>query len=343
MFKIITPEDQVISSDSVTGTVWSNNAPILTSFFTSSIQAASNTGKFYYHVYQTSSTDSTAAVQFDMAYADKMGSGSNFYNALVTGSSPTRTIYGQYQNIVLGDDTEPFSFGGVTSSYFYVIAPERARFKEKLLPGTMTLRLSGSGQPSNSIELTDNSKVVTSTTFNNAGRVFQIVSGSAGNVYTTVNANGYSVASGSYGLFLPDIATIILNGQALDDSNIKTGGGINLSTERQMDVNNSNMNRLLNAMKRKGFFKLNSEETLTSDFLFIRAKNQEFNFSENPSFISGSTGAVLYDSFVNNPQVYITTVGMYNEANELLAVAKMSRPLLKDFTKEILVRVKLDF
>ena len=110
-----------------------------------------------------------------------------------------------------------------------------------------------------------------------------------------------------------------------------------------MDVNNSNMNRLLNAMKLKGFFKLNSEETLTSDFLFIRAKNQEFNFSENPSFISGSTGAVLYDSFVNNPQVYITTVGMYNEANELLAVAKMSRPLLKDFTKEILVRVKLDF
>ena len=40
---------------------------------------------------------------------------------------------------------------------------------------------------------------------------------------------------------------------------------------------------------------------------------------------------------------YITTVGMYNDQNELLAVAKMSRPLLKDFTKEALVRVKLDF
>ena len=41
--------------------------------------------------------------------------------------------------------------------------------------------------------------------------------------------------------------------------------------------------------------------------------------------------------------MYVTTVGMYNDSNELLAVAKLSRPLLKDFTKESLVRVKLDF
>ena len=50
-----------------------------------------------------------------------------------------------------------------------------------------------------------------------------------------------------------------------------------------------------------------------------------------------------YSDFINNPQVYITTVGLYNDTNELLAVAKLSRPLLKDFTKEALIRVKLDF
>jgi hypothetical protein len=42
-------------------------------------------------------------------------------------------------------------------------------------------------------------------------------------------------------------------------------------------------------------------------------------------------------------QTYITTIGLYNDTNELLAVAKLSRPLLKDFTKEALIRVKLDF
>ena len=50
-----------------------------------------------------------------------------------------------------------------------------------------------------------------------------------------------------------------------------------------------------------------------------------------------------YFDFINNPQVYITTIGLYNDTNQLLAVAKLSRPLAKDFTKEALVRVKLDF
>ena len=65
--------------------------------------------------------------------------------------------------------------------------------------------------------------------------------------------------------------------------------------------------------------------------------------NKTSSFQSGSTGEVIFDTFINNPQVYVTTVGMYNDANECIAVAKLSRPLLKDFTKESLIRVKLDF
>ena len=45
----------------------------------------------------------------------------------------------------------------------------------------------------------------------------------------------------------------------------------------------------------------------------------------------------------NNPKVYITTVGLYNEANDLVAVAKLSQPIAKDFSKEALIRVKLDY
>ena len=58
--------------------------------------------------------------------------------------------------------------------------------------------------------------------------------------------------------------------------------------------------------------------------------------------ISGS-GDFYYPTLVNNPETFITTVGMYNDNNELLAVAKLSKPLSKNFTKEALVRVKLDF
>jgi hypothetical protein len=45
----------------------------------------------------------------------------------------------------------------------------------------------------------------------------------------------------------------------------------------------------------------------------------------------------------NDPKVYMTTVGMYNDSNELLAVAKLSKPLLKSFSREAIVKVKLDF
>ena len=46
---------------------------------------------------------------------------------------------------------------------------------------------------------------------------------------------------------------------------------------------------------------------------------------------------------IDNPTTYITTVGMYNDAGDLLAVAKLSQPITKDFTKEALIRVKLDY
>jgi len=46
---------------------------------------------------------------------------------------------------------------------------------------------------------------------------------------------------------------------------------------------------------------------------------------------------------IDSPQSYVTSVGLYNDNNDLLGIAKLSRPLLKDFTKESLIRVKLDY
>ena len=45
----------------------------------------------------------------------------------------------------------------------------------------------------------------------------------------------------------------------------------------------------------------------------------------------------------SNPKVFITTVGLYSDSNELVAVAKLSQPISKDFSKEALIRVKLDY
>tara|TARA_R110000744_G_scaffold97639_1_gene188699 strand:- start:300 stop:1382 length:1083 start_codon:yes stop_codon:yes gene_type:complete len=358
-YKALTPEDLVISTDSVTQAAWSNNAPMLSDFFTSSIQIATNTGQFYYSVYQLDTANSESAIQFDVAYGDKPGSGSLWYNALVPGASPSRTTYGQYRTLILGDENADFIFGNYTGSYFYALPVERARYKQTLLPGTQTFVISGSAAGVGAtLELTDDSKVAPSVVFTDAGRVFNLVSGSAGTVYTGINANGWAggatSALGSYGWFLPDVSMLIFNAAALDA--VESLGGIAFGTQRTSNTNNTNPAKFVEGLTRAGQvadtsihptfpqgWTLNSEEALSSDFVFVRAQNNEFNYSSNPSFISGSTGEVIFNSFISNPQTYITTVGLYNDVQELLAVAKLSRPLPKDFTKEMLVRVKLDF
>ena len=332
-FKRFDTEDFVVSSDAITSTLWSTGAPILTEFYTSSIQEAGSSGNFYISVYQTSSIETTATVQFDIVYADVEGSGSALYNVAVPGKSPSRTMFGQYRSLILEDENANFIFGSdtnlVTGSYFWVLSVERARYKESLFPGSLNLTLSGSG---GTVQLTDNSNDVLVNSFVGTSRVYQLVSGSNGSAFS---GNGYVANSGSYGLVFPELGTILLNPLAISQS-------IGVDANRASVVNGENNTTLFTAINDGASFRLNSQETITSDYIFVRARNSEFNYTENPTFID-SVGEVIYDDFINNPQTYITTVGMYNDANELLAVAKLSRPIIKDFTKESLVRVKLDF
>jgi hypothetical protein len=345
-FKRLETDDFVISADSISSTLWSTGNPTLSTFFTSSTQEASTSGDYYLNVYNTGSSLSGSTVQFAIAYGNAVGSGSANYNNLVNGKSPSSTIYGQYQNLVLGDENTDFIFGNITSSEFFALSIDRAQYKEKLFLGSLSLRLSGS---LGSVTLTDDSAYASSVIFTEAGRVYQLISGSAGTKNTSLNSNGYTANSGSYGWFLPDIGTILLNPLALADFAVSGGIGLQYSGSASANStpNVTPMASLFRAISGSGpssaFFTINSEETITSNYIFVRPRSSEFNYSENPSFISGSTGEVLYSEFINNPQTYITTVGLYNDTNELLAVAKLSRPLVKDFTKESLVRIKLDF
>ena len=349
-FKRFEADDFVVSTDAISSTLWSNNSPSLATLFTSSTQEDGSSGAYYLNTFQTASTLPAAEVQFAIAYGNSNGSGSINYNPNVNGLSPTSTIYGQWQDLVLGDENTDFTFGTIISNEFYALPFERARYKDSLFLGSLSLTLSGS---SGSITITDNSNYVTSVQFTEAGRVFQLITGSSGVISpAALNSNGYSANSGSYGWLLPDIGTIILNPLALSSS-VATGGigfrwsgSITASISPVTSPNAALFQAISGGMALSGSandFFINSQESITSDFIFVRPRSSEFNYSENPSFISGSTGEVLFPQFINSPQTYITTIGLYNDTNQLLAVAKLSRPLPKDFTKEALIRVKLDF
>ena len=341
-FTALASSDFVVSSDSVTAPAWSSNVPTLATFFT-----ASSADKTYYlDVYNAATNLTNAAIQFSIAYGHIYGSGSAPINSLVTGVSPTRINFGQYRNIIFGDAETNFNFGtGNTASIDLIaIQIDRNRYKESLFPGTFNLGLTVGGA---SLILTDNSKDVSTVTYVDGGRVYNIVSGSNGSAQSSpllsgASAKGYT-ASGSYGLFLPDIGLIALNPKALGCPIGQGGLNITLSSTTTAAANVANLQTVYQAISASANFQLNSQETISSDYIFARIPNAGYNYTTNPSFISGSSGEMIYSNFINSPQTYITTVGMYNNNNELLAVAKLSKPLVKDFTKEALVRVKLDW
>lgn len=334
-FKKFDNEDVIVSADNISSTVWSTDTYNLTTFFTSSTQEASTSGDYYLNVYQTGSDLTNAAIQYSIAYGNQSGLGSSPYNDNVSGKSPTSTVFGQFRSLILGDEEQEILFGGnVGVKGIYAISINRARYKEKLLPGTFNLKLNDGATD---LHLTDNSGLTSTVTYSDVGRVYEIISGSNGVSHDL--GTGYTTGAyiASYGKFLPDVGILILNVEALQVNlaNLSIVSG-------SSDANGTNNTVLHQAIKAGQDFKLNSEETISSNYVFVRVRNSEFNYSSNPSNITGS-GELRHNSMVNNPQAYVTSVGLYNDNNDLLGVAKLSKPLLKDFTKEALIRIKLDY
>ena len=327
--------DIVNDTSRVTTSTWTNNTNALLAVYTSSAQAVltapTSSGAHFIDVYLTAATSS---VQYSVAYGHKGGSGSEDFTAGTGGSgkSPSRNIYSQYRQLAFGSEAQDFKFTDYTPPDIYVININRANYKHNLKPGSLNLKIG-------TLELTDDSVTATgSSTVTNAGRQYNIVSGSSG---TRLGSNTVHVTdSGSYGFFYPDSGFIVLNPGCLDAT--VTDGGALLATVKASNNADNNHVKLLNAINTGASFIVDSEEKISSTYYFARARNYEYNYTTNPSFTDAS-GNVLINSMIDNPTVYITTVGMYNDSGDLLAVAKLSQPVTKDFTKETLVRVKLDY
>jgi hypothetical protein len=86
----------------------------------------------------------------------------------------------------------------------------------------------------------------------------------------------------------------------------------------------------------------NNTTEIHSNIYFARVPWNRFNYSTNPTYVSGAQIQVK-NIASDTPISYVTTIGMYNSAGELLATAKLSEPLRKDPTNELTLRVRLDY
>ena len=329
----------------VTAGLWSDGQGLLNDFYTSSVQTNSQR-RYYVDVLQKSPQLTGSAVQFACAFGHVLGSGSS---NLGNSDLASKAVYAQYKQLLLEQDATRFvTAGSGSTEYIYVVNIQRNRMKEQLDAGNWQLPLStiSSSRATNatgSVLISGSAKTftfiddssVSSGTTTSAGKVFNVVSGSIDNGIYNSSDPVY------YGLFYPKYGSIVLDGKMLDqDLGFATNTGSNSEGNNHFALFHS-ISGSYGANNQS--FEARNQETITSTHYFVRIKNGNYNFSNNPSFTTGSVGQFAQSTFVGDPISYITTIGLYNDSQELLAVAKLSKPLLKNFSKEALVRVKLDF
>ena len=342
--------NDVISNQTeiVTAGLWSDNVAGLTTYFTSSVQT--NTQRAYYvDVLQSNPSVTGSATQFSIAWGHALGSGSNSQGQL--NDSPSKAIYSQYRQLLLNPtDTRFTTQGSGSTDYIYVINFKRNRLKERMDPGNFELPLSkintrtsnatGSVATASGVFTLIDDSSIASATLVGSGKVFNIVSGS-------INSGVYNpTAPVYYGLMYPDYGTLILDGKMLDQQlGFATVTGSSVEGNNHFVLHHSISGSALTTGPSgdKFSFLARNSEKITSTHYFVRIKNAEYNFSNNPSYVTGSVGQIAQSSFIGDPKTYITTIGLYSERQELLAVAKLSKPLLKSFQREALIRVKLDY
>mgnify|MGYP003133497179 FL=1 len=318
----------------VTSGLWTGGSTTLTAFYT-----GSTTSSYFVDVYNDNPVASASAeVQFALGYAHIDGSGSlgNQSSQTTSGDRQTAALYRQFRNVLLAPNTDKFKFTASPTASgekdFYFISFQRARMREKVDPGNWELHLDGGTAK---IKLIDDSSTASSVTVEQGGRVFNVVSGSiTDGVKTAASAE---TAKGAYGLFYPDMGIILLNPTRV------TTGVADITTTRSSNAQDNNKGDLFDSIVQGANFQARREEEISSTSYFCRVNNRKFNFSANPTFATQSDGSLTQPTFFKDPQTFITQVGLYNDTNELLAIAKLSQPLLNSYAREAIIKVKLDF
>lgn len=346
--------DEIIqgSPTEITVGLWSGNTGSLATFFSSSAQASSSlSGQYYWDVYQSNPNIASSvpipAIQFSVAYGNRNGGGAPTLAQSNAATLSTTAIYSQYRNLLLEPDDTQFTFlNNYNSDHIYVINIARSQLRGELDPGNWSLQLSGSNGIHTFI---DDSGQTLSPTLGRGGSIFNVVSGSlTGASGSTIVASG-SATWGGYGLVYPTLGMMILNPNAISESVGFAAGGLAISPAPFAPVTGSNTAHqynhagLYNSIVLGGSFQARSAETISSTYYFVNVSPSDFNYSNNPTFYNANDGSLVISDFVNAPVTYVTTVGLYNDSNELLAVAKLTRAKKKSFTSAISVVARIDF
>ncbi len=289
----------------------------------SSGSAAIDLGGYFETVYDAAPTSALSTPLLDITFGYATGS---VYNvAATTTSSQTEKvkIYRQMAALLLGDADGQFTINATNQKEAIFILFKRNILKDELKKGT--------------VSLTINSQAPTQYTASDAGAATTFKQ-TVGGDYAPLKYNG----SGSeVGQVWYQAGVIILPPSTAWGAIPLWSGSKSLINLQQSGT----INQLVDGFRTHiENIQVNNQTNLQSSVYFCRAYNNEFNYSSNPTFIDDD-GLIRVTSGSNilTTQTYITTVGLYDENDNLLAVGKTNKPVLKSPQTEAVFRLRLDY
>lgn len=360
----------------VTQGYFSNGAGLLQGSNIHTGALAASNEKYYFNVTNTHPLSSSAENQFSVAFGHRGGSGSNVLagNETPTLKGETEAIYKQFSSLLLPTHIVSGGFhisnqgsagqlsAGTPDDFIYTLVANRERYKDKLDNKSWTIKLKGrdtAGVESGIISLTDDSVSNTQTgSFSGpAGPRYNIVSGAAGSVTTAASVR-------TFGHFYPQMGVMVFSGAELSSSIPGPSQGTSMTasfdakgasaTFRSASgfapnlndtANPKNALKLVNCLRNIGTndIRLRSSQEQEKLSYYCTVMTDQCNFTTNGTFTSGSQGKMRHKSMYSNPNVYITGVGLHNAEGVLMAVAKLSTPILKNFGSQHTIKVNLTY
>lgn len=291
-------------------------------FFKNIASGSDDLGGYWQTAYDASPTSSLSTALFDFTYGYATGSTYNVAASTTSSQNEKIKIYRQFASVLLGNPDSIFSVASADQKECMFISVKRTMQKDEIKKGSTCLMLNPATQYSASDDgATSNFK--------------QTVGGD----YAPLKYNG---TGSEVGQIWYNAGVIVLPvSLAYTNSQIVWSGSVTLENCQYSGTINSMADGLRNHMENISF---HNQTNLYSTVYFCRATNAEFNYSSNPTFVDDNKRIrVTSGSNILQTRTYITTVGLYDANDNLLAVGKVNKPITKSPDTEAILRVRLDY
>ena len=334
--------------------LFKNNEEKINTFHTSSTFGDS---RYFLRMLSSSENEQNCEFIGDITFGHISGSGSLYYADEFTTVHPSKIIYKNYlmEYFHSIDGKIPFK-NGKNGDYFYAINFNRNLFPEMIDPGNIQITIAPISSSANQLYNTGSNFY----SHPSSSQIYTLIDDSEdfADVRTlrTELKDYYYLVSGSlstgkygedtddaWGIFFPRKGIIILDGVVLDQScslNTVTASIDGDNIRKFFFSISASCNTTINREITGSWFARASEEVKIQTY-FCRLREYEFNYSNNYTYLSGSFGEFRHKEFIDSPISYVTSVGLYNDDKELIAIGKLSKPLLKKPNEEHIIQVKL--